>query len=160
MIKKLILLFLVLLSALPFTACTDEHTYAEFTLSAPDKYFEYETDDYDLAFTDSRATVGITRISLASASVSGLDVTYTPADFARFYLDYSGKKADIQQADDIPYYTYVEAVMGVRYYCLMAFYRTEGAYFIVACMVDENRKDSYSSEFIEIIASAKMQKGN
>ncbi len=160
MIKKIACFLLVISSLLSLSSCSSEHTYAELTLTAPGKYFEYETDSYDLAFTDERATVGLKRISLKSASLSGLDITYTPADFAEFYMNYAGIKSELQLSGDVPYYTYVETVRTTRYYCLVAFYRTEGAYFTVACMVDENRKDSYHSEFIEIVTSAKMQKGD
>ena len=159
--KRIIPLILALLSVFLLVSCTSEHTYAEFTLTAPRDYKEYDSKgSYDLAFTDGYATVGIVRISLVSAEQSGLDITYTPGDFAELYMEKAGIDSVLQIEKDIPYYTYFQTVSGKKYYYLAAFYRTEGAYFTVSCMVEQSMAVSYIDEFKEIITSAKMQKGN
>ena len=160
MLKKTLSLTLVLLS-LFFVSCSKEHTYAEFTLTAPRDYDEYDSGGaYDLAFTDGQATVGVHRISFVTAEKTGLDISFTPGDFARFFMEKAGVDSLIQTEKGIPFYTYFQTVGGKKYYYLAAFYRTEGAYFTVTCMVEESRAISYIDEFKEIITSAKMQKGN
>ena len=162
-LKKPISIFILLLLLSPLfllVSCTEDHTYAEFTLSAPRDYDEYDaTGEYDLAFTDGYATVGLTRISLVTAEQTGLDISYSPGDFAAFFMEKAGIDSKLQTEDGIPYYTYFQNVYGKKYYYLAAFYRTEGAYFTVTCMVEESLAVAYIDEFKEIITSAKMQKG-
>ena len=159
--KRIISLILALMSVFLLVSCSSEHTYAEFTLTAPRDYKDYDSKGaYDLAFTDGHATVGVLRISLVSAEQSGLDITFTPGDFAEFYMEKAGVDSVLQMENDVPYYTYFQTVGGIKYYYLAAFYRTEGAYFTVTCMVEQSMAISYIDEFKEIISSAKMQKGN
>ena len=161
MIKKILSLAILISSLVLLTSCARTHTYAEFTLTAPRDYKEYDSDgDYDLAFTDGYATVGVVRISLVTAEKTGLDITYTPGDFAMYYMQLAGINSKLQLEEGIPYYTYFQTVGGRKYYYLAAFYRTEGAYFTVTCTVEESKAIVYIDEFKEIITSAKMQKGN
>ncbi len=152
--KKIILLFLLICVVFSSVSCGESsYTYAEFTITLPRDYLEYDSGGvYDLSVTDGRATLGINRISFVSAEQTGLDITFTPADFAKYYMNQiSGIDTAVKNSGDVPYYSSIEYHNGSQYFCIFGFYRSRGAYFISILMVDLKYRHEYEDEFVDMI---------
>lgn len=153
----------VLTVALNLTSCAEDgkkYTYAEFSLSIPEEFFEYETGLYDLSLTDGTASLGLNRISFVTASQTGWDITLTPNDFARAYMHDSGVNSEIKTAGDVPYYTTIDGNLEQAYFCLFAFYRTPQAYFTLVCMAPSGLREKYESLFVDYIDNVEILREN
>ena len=148
----------VLIVALALSSCKSDagHSYAEFKITLPEEFFEYDAELYDLALTDGVASLGLNRISFVSASQTGIDITLTPRDFATAYMLESGVSEEIYETGDVPYYTTYAGTLDERYFCLYAFYRTPQAYFTLVCMAPSGLESEYKNLFVDYIDNVEI----
>ena len=151
---------LALLASLASCKADKKHTYAEFNLTVPENFFEYETDLYDLSLTDGVASLGLNRISFVTAQQTGLDITLTPTDFATYYMRGLDENAEIHRTGDVPYAVTVSGDLEARYFCLYAFYRTPQSYFTLVCMAPYNERGNYEKAFIDYIDNVEISREN
>lgn len=174
-----VLLFLSL--SLGICSCEGERVFehCEMLLSLPKDYEEVSTDEpfviydsegmpkvfttsnsgsLDMAFSDERSVVALTRISKEAGYEDGIPPMLTQLDFASLYLQKSGTVAELKLHSDIPYYSYtVRDGEENAFSFLLTFYATPYSYFIATYITTEDRADSLLSDFLDIAESVGFQ---
>ncbi len=155
--KKIMSMILLLALTLSLGGCDERRfEYQEFSITLPDEYKELEQEKdekkYDLLVTNGDVIIGLNRISRLSAAQAGLPDALMPREFAEYYMKQSGIESDIAMSGVVPYYIYYNTPAGAeRQFCLIAFYRSEYAYFTLFCFVDQSKEGEYITELIDLI---------
>ncbi len=155
--KKITSIILLLALAVSLTGCDERRfEYQELSITLPNKYKELEQEKdekkYDLLVTDGDVIIGLNRISRLSAAQAGIPDALMPREFAEYYMKQSGIESDIVMSGVVPYYIYYNTPAGApRQFCLIAFYRSEYAYFTLFCFVDQSLEADFITEIIDLI---------
>ena len=151
MLKKTLVLFLIFLLICSCLSCSDGNVYghAELVISLSEDFEEFEAENFDAAYTNGKAIVGIYRISFEAGFNQGIPDFLTPEQFARFYMKNSGKSVEIKKHQATPYYEYVDEQDGIKNTYIATFYRSRFAYFLVLFATPESL---YTQTFEELIS--------
>lgn len=146
-----ILLILSLLLSLASCSDTERVEYCELGIVLTKDFETYEDDGaFDIAYSDGKVIVGISRYSFVNCEELGLLSTYTPLKLAQVYLKKMDRTVDedINKRGDIPYFTYTEtAEDGSQYFYMPTFYRTQYAYFVITFITPKAREVEGRVEF-------------
>ena len=146
-----ILLILSLLLSLTSCSDTERVEYCELGIVLTRDFEPYESDGaFDLAYSDGKVIVGITRYSFVDCEELGLLSTYTPLKLASVYMKMIDRTVteDVKKRGDIPYFTYTEISSdGYEYFYMPTFYRTQYAYFIITFITPKVREVEGRVEF-------------
>lgn len=130
--------------------------HCELALTIPNTFAQFESSDFDAAFTDGYCVVGMVRISYAAAVKDGIPATLDPKQFAQYYMTLAEAEDptlgiyDIYVTDDVPYYTYLKD----GYFYMPTFYCSKYAYFVVMYTCAEERAAEYTDDFIKYASEA------
>ncbi len=157
MFKKGISLVLLLASMLTLCSCkSDRFSYCEIGIVLTKDFCEYETEDFNIAYSDGKTVVGIRRISFESCQALGMLTTWTPLKLASLQheeLDID-TDAGVETHGDVPFFTYtLTHESGGKYFYMPTFYRTRYAYFIITFITPEYNKDEGRAEFLKYAES-------
>ena len=153
---SLILIFSILLS---FASCKKEKRveYCELGVVLTKDFELYDSDGaFNIAYSDGKTIVGISRYSFVDCDELGLLTTYTPFKFAEVYLEMTDRQIDedIKVAGDIPYFSYTNQKSdGSVYFYMPTFYRTPYAYFVITFITPKAREDEGRVEFLEYMST-------
>ena len=133
MIKKILGIILFSAILLSLFSCDEEISYghAELEIALSEDFREFEAENFDAAYTNGKAVVGIIRISFDASYNQGISDALTPEQFARLYKTATKREAEITLFGFTPYYEYTELQDGVENSYLASFYRSKYAYFAV-----------------------------
>ncbi len=153
--KRIILTVISLLLLVSIFACGKDELpgHAELVIPLPDGYREFEAEDFDAAYENDGAVVGIVRISFEAGFASGIPETLMPEDFAEFYMKKVGRDEAIQLSGTVPYYQYIDTDGVENVYELVSFYRSKYAYFIIFFACPES---GYEERKLEFLASCEQ----
>ena len=148
-------LSLLLTVALLFgmTSCSNEKRveYCELGIVLTKDFITYESEGaFNVAYSDGKVIVGISRYSFVDCIEVGLLTTYTPMKLATVYLDMLDRTVDeaVNKRGDIPYFTYTEkAEDGSEFFYMPTFYRTPYAYFVITFITPKMREVEGRVEF-------------
>ena len=121
--------------------------HCELALTIPTTFVPFESSEFDAAFTDGHSIVGMIRISYANNEIPA---TFSPTQFADYYMRLSDRSEEIYKIGDVPYYTYTEA----GYFNMLTFYCSKYAYFVVLYTCIEERAVEYTDDFLKYAAEA------
>ena len=148
-------LIIILATLLSFASCKKENVveYCELGIIL-DKDFEvYDTDGaFNVAYSNGKTMVGITRLSFVDCEEQGFLSTFTPRKLAEVYLGKLGKQIDggIEVRGDVPFFTYTDVGSdGSSYFYMPTFYRTPYAYFIITFITPKAREAEGRVEFLQ-----------
>lgn len=152
-------LIIILATLLSFASCKKENVveYCELGIIL-DKDFEvYDTDGaFNVAYSNGKTMVGITRLSFVDCEEQGFLSTFTPRKLAEVYLGKLGKQIDggIEVHGDVPYFTYTDVGSdGSSYFYMPTFYRTPYAYFIITFITPKAREAEGRVEFLQYVST-------
>ena len=158
MMKKAFILVFVLIISLSFAGCSApvRCEWGEFGILISGDYEKIDAEGiFDVAYSDSDAVIGITRMSLDAALDDGIPSTLSPIKFAEEYARRTGiDEYPIEQTGDVPYISYYTTEGGVQFFHRVAFYKSTYAYFCVVFVVRGDKEEDYSSDFLEYMESA------
>lgn len=148
-------LIIILATLLSLASCKKENVveYCELGIIL-DKDFEvYDTDGaFNVAYSNGKTMVGITRLSFVDCEEQGFLSTFTPRKLAEVYLGKLDKQIDgsIEVHGDVPYFTYTDLGSdGASYFYMPTFYRTPYAYFIITFITPKVRESEGRVEFLK-----------
>ena len=148
-------LIIILATLLSLASCKKENVveYCELGIIL-DKDFEvYDTDGaFNVAYSNGKTMVGITRLSFVDCEEQGFLTTFTPRKLAEVYLGKLDKQIDgsIEVHGDVPYFTYTDLGSdGASYFYMPTFYRTPYAYFIITFITPKVRESEGRVEFLQ-----------
>ena len=148
-------LIIILATLLSLASCKKENVveYCELGIIL-DKDFEvYDTDGaFNVAYSNGKTMVGITRLSFVDCEEQGFLTTFTPRKLAEVYLGKLDKQIDgsIEVHGDVPYFTYTDVGSdGSSYFYMPTFYRTPYAYFIITFITPKAREAEGRVEFLQ-----------
>ena len=148
-------LIIILATLLSLASCKKENVveYCELGIIL-DKDFEvYDTDGaFNVAYSNGKTMVGITRLSFVDCEEQGFLTTFTPRKLAEVYLGKLDKQIDgsIEVHGDVPYFTYTDLGSdGASYFYMPTFYRTPYAYFIITFITPKVRESEGRVEFLK-----------
>ena len=151
--RRAFVLLLAVLIAFTLPSCGKKNDYpfwCELTLPLPDTFSSVEVEEFDAAFTDGRAVVGINRISYDVSEDLGIAVTLEPGQFAHYYMLLSGREYEIKEEGDVPYYSYEND----GYFYTFTFYASKYAYFTVMYSCGSLLRGEYEAKFIKYASEA------
>ena len=157
--RRALLLFVTLSLLFSLFSCGDDEAippteyyahHAELALPLPDTFAQFESTEFDAAFTDELAVVGIVRFSYSAAHQNGIPATLEPAQFAEYYMTLSEREEKIKRVGDVPYYSYEEN----GYFYTLTFYCSKYAYFTVMYTCATEVRDTYEKQFLEYASGA------
>ena len=141
--KRAAFFLAVLLAVLSLASCEREvdARHCELGIILPAGFEKMEApESFDLCYSDGTLTVGISRMSYASALEEEIPDSLTARSFAALYSTRSGRTdARISDYGDAVYYTYVDKADDgrlIRY--TPTFYKTPYAYFILTFIAESS----------------------
>ena len=154
MIRKI---FLLVLTAAVFILCVScgkqDFGHAEMKIPLNSDFEAVEIEGYDAAYSDGEKIVAAMRISFEAGFNQGIPETFTPQEFAAFYLKEVGRDAEIQKKGYLAFCEYEIEDSGTDYYYMLAFYRTKFAYFTVLFTAPLFSGEELREDFLKIAES-------
>ncbi len=150
MIKKITVFILVASFVIGLASCDKEEVFghAELRLSLDSGFSAFEAESFDAAYSNGSCIVGIYRVSFDAGALEGIPDFLTPEQFARLYLEVSGREAEIKKHGLVPYYEYTETQEGIVNVYLASFFRSRFAYFIVLFASPIVNYDAWRASFL------------
>ena len=159
-VRALICVVLFISLTLSCVSCAERKvrcSYAELALDLPRSFEPYLAEDtFDAAFYDGVTMVGMLRVSFVAGYDNGIPDTLSPEGFARYYMNKTGKEADIDFVGEVPYFIYYNTEGGTTYFYLATFYRTLYAYFAVTYITEASNEYRNTDSYLEYASSAYM----
>ena len=156
MLKRAVasVLFCIILIPSLFSCESDKtFSHAELSLVLDTSYEEISSEQYDLLVDNGESSIGIKRISLYAAALSGIPDSYSPERFAEHVLSERGDAGQVYTYKDVPYFSLYERVSGKEFYTLYTFYRSKYAYFIIAFATPSENEGDLRERFFELADS-------
>ena len=156
MLKRIIAAILAIFTlALSLSSCARDKTFshAELSIVLDTSYDQIQSEQYDLLLDNGDSSVGVKRISLYAASLSGIPDSFSPERFAEHVLSERGEPGEVYTYKDVPYFSLYEAVSGKEFYTLYTFYRSKYAYFIIAFATPSDGEGDLRERFFEFADS-------
>ena len=153
MIKRIFAALLLSVMLCCMISCGGENvfTHAEFSLPLPKDFYQVEADGSDMLMTNGEVTVAVSRYSFESEGIP----PYLTADvFAEYCLGKSGLDSHVNKYGDIPYFTYYDSSSGTRLYCMVTFYSTPYAYFLVLYATPAALEEQWRESFLAMADGA------
>ncbi len=127
--------------------------HAEMRIPLNSDFESVEIEGYDSAYSDGKKVVATMRISFEAGFNQGIPETFTPQEFAAFYLKEVGREAEIQKDGYLAFCEYKVKDGELDYYYMLSFYRTKFAYFVVLFTTPSFADESPREEFLKIAKS-------
>ena len=156
--RRVIISFILIIATLfSFASCKKEREtrveFCELGIVLDEGFETYDSDGaFNVAYSDGKTIVGISRFSFIDCEEMGLLTTFTPRKFAEVYLEMLDRTVDesIKVYGDVPYFTYTNVGSdGEGYFYMPTFYRTPYAYFIITFITPKTREAVGRVEFLE-----------
>lgn len=157
--KAFLPLILIISIIVSFSSCKKEKRfeYCEIGIVLGNDFEDYDTDGaFNVAYSDGKTIVGISRLSFVDCEEQGFLSTFTPRKFAEVYLNKLDRTIDdgIKVHGDVPYFTYTKTSSdGAEYFYMPTFYRTPYAYFIITFITPKEREAVGRAEFLEYMST-------
>ena len=153
MLKRVLALFLSVFVFLSVISCEKEDfSHCEMTVPLTDKFERIYSESFDAAFSDGVLSVALLRISFEAAELDGIPISMSSEKFARFWLQNSGRYADVFLHNGVDCAEYKDTENGALYSTVSAFYRSKYAYFVLIFTVNEFDFESYRDSIYEYIS--------
>lgn len=156
-IRIFVSFILLIATAFSIVSCkTDNETRVEFCelgIVLGEGFETYDSEGaFNVAYSDGKTIVGISRFSFVDCEEYGILTTFTPRKFAEVYLQRLGRTVDegVKLHGDVPYFTYTNVDSdGQTYFYMPTFYRTPYAYFLITFITPKTREAVGRVEFLD-----------
>lgn len=149
--KIVLIILIVVLSLLSFSCGKEKFGHAEMRIPLNSDFESLEIDGYDVAYSNGEKVVAAMRISFEAGFNQGIPETFTPTEFAAFYLKEVGRNEEVERDGYLAFCDYKVTDGEVDYYYLISFYRTKFAYFVVLFSAPDG--DNLRADFLEMANS-------
>ena len=150
MVKRIFTVILFFSVLLTIASCdkNDFFGHAELRIALDSDFREFKSDNFDAAYTDGTAVVGIYRISYNAGFNQGIPDFLTPAQFAAFYMERAEIESEVKDYRGTAYYEYTRLDGELKNSYIASFYRSKYAYFIVLFATPEKLYPDIAGELL------------
>lgn len=150
MIKRVFCALLTLSLVLSFFSCAEEKTYGHCELKIPlsEDFYEIQTDNFDISYTNGEIICAILRISFDAAVIENIPPTLSAYNFGIYYSMRCSRFVDMQKYEDVDYCTYYDTAGEDEYFYSEAFYRSQNAYFVVLFATPVENEDAWRNKIL------------
>lgn len=150
MIKRILYALILLTFILSVSSCGEpEYRHCELVIPLSSEFQEFESEDFDVAYSDGTSVAAIVRISFVAAYNEGIPETLTPTEFGKFWVRKCQRDAEVISESGQSFCTYYEGEEGKEFFYLESFFRSHSAYFVVLFATPKSNEEAGRAEFLD-----------
>lgn len=126
-----------------------EYENNHFKITMQEGFYEKDLAAATIYYESSNVLFTSIKESFEDLAIVGLDKDSTIDEYAKVVMANNKAEYDLQEKNDITYFTYEKEIQGKEFYYLTSIFKTNDAFWLISFGCESKNKEIYESNFIK-----------